>query len=135
MLINLTNHPSDKWSERQKQTATEKYKEIEDIKFPQIEPSATIEDVLELAKKYVTEIKHKLNYTDVNTFDFETNAVHIMGEMTFTHNIIRLLDQNAIKCIASTTKRTSIEEENGRKISVFEFIKFRNYHSDNEIPF
>ncbi len=135
MLINLSNHPSGKWSEKQKQTAIEQYKEITDIQFPQIEPSATIEEVQELTEKYAEEIKNKLGYTDVKTFDFKANAVHIMGEMTFTHNVIRLLGNNAINCIASTTKRTIVEEENGKKISVFQFIQFRNYCSEYEIPF
>jgi len=135
MLINLTNHPSANWSKKQKTEAIKQYKEIVDIAFPQIEPNTTIEDVQKLAEKYVEEIKKKLNFTDVQTFDFKTNVVHIMGEMTFTHNVIRLLEHNAINCIASTTKRTVVEEENGKKTSVFEFVQFRSYHSKKEIPF
>ncbi len=135
MLINLTNHPSVKWSEKQKSEAIKKYKEIIDIQFPQIDPTATIEEVQEMAEKYVAEIIKKLNYADIQTFDTETNVVHIMGEMTFTHNVIRLLDHKAISCVASTTKRTIVEEENGQKISVFEFVQFRGYRSKWEIPY
>ncbi|OQX98149.1 MAG: hypothetical protein B6I20_11455 [Bacteroidetes bacterium 4572_117] len=135
MLINLTNHPSKNWGEKQKTEAIKQYNEIVDIAFPQIEPSTTIEEVQELAEKYVGEIKKKLKFTDVQTFDHKTNVVHIMGEMTFTHNVIRLLGHNAINCIASTTKRTAVEEENGKKTSVFEFVQFRGYRSEFEIPF
>ena len=135
MLINLTNHPSINWSAKQKQTAISQYKEIADIAFPQIAPSASIEEVQKLAVQYVEEIKKALKYTSVETFDNKTNVVHIMGEMTFTHNIVRLLGNNAINCIASTTKRTIMEEENGKKTSVFEFVQFRAYHSEMEITF
>lgn len=135
MLINLTNHPSEKWSEKQTQTAIKQYNSITDIQFPQIDPTATIEEVQKLAEQYVTEIKKKLGYTDVLTFNNKINVVHIMGEMTFTHNVVRLLQQNVITCLASTTKRSTIEEENGKKISIFEFIQFRAYRSEWEIPF
>ena len=52
MLINLSNHPSSNWGEKQKQSAIAQYNEIVDIPFPQIAPAATIEDVLELAEEY-----------------------------------------------------------------------------------
>lgn len=135
MLINLSNHPSTKWGEKQKQEALKQYKEIVDLAFPQIEPTATIEEVQELAEKYVEEIKQMLGYTNVLTFDDKKNAVHIMGEMTFTHNVVRLLQQMVITCLASTTERKVIEEENGKKTSVFQFIQFRRYRSAHEIPF
>ena len=135
MLINLSNHPSENWSEKQKQAALVQYKEIVDLPFPQIAPEATIEDVLELAKKYAEKAKGILGYTDVKTFDTETNAVHIMGEMTFTHNVVRFLDENVIPCVASTTKRTVKEEAKGQKTSVFEFVQFRAYRSKWEVPY
>jgi len=135
MLINLSNHPSTNWGEKQKQTALAQYKEIVDLPFPQIAPEATIEDVLKLAEEYAEKAKKMLGYTDVKTFDTESNAVHIMGEMTFTHNVVRFLGHNVIPCLASTTKRTVKEEANGQKTSVFEFVQFRAYRSKWEIPY
>lgn len=134
MLINLSNHPSSNWGEKQKQAAIAQYNEIVDIPFPQIAPEATIEDVLKLAEHYAEKAKKLLGYTDVKNFDTKTNAVHIMGEMTFTHNVVRFLGHNAIPCVASTTKRTVKEEANGQKTSVFEFVQFRPYRSEWEIP-
>jgi hypothetical protein len=54
------------------------------------------------------------------------NAVHIMGEMTFTFRLITVLKKAGIFCIAATTKRNVVQEGNA-KISYFEFIQFREY--------
>jgi hypothetical protein len=134
MLINLSNHPSAKWGEKQKQEAIKQYQEIVDMPFPEIAPEAGIEEVLKRAEEYTKKIIGKLGYTNIKTFDTNTNAVHIMGEMTFTHNVVRFLGHNAITCLASTTKRTVNEEANGQKTSVFEFVQFRPYRSEWEIP-
>lgn len=66
MLINLSNHPSTKWGKKQKQAAIAQYNEILDLPFPQIEPEATIEYVLELAEKFSAKAKELLNYTNVD---------------------------------------------------------------------
>ena len=56
----------------------------------------------------------------------DIKAVHIMGEMNFTYALVNKLKANGIKCVASTTKRETVEE-NGVKISKFNFVRFREY--------
>jgi hypothetical protein len=50
-----------------------------------------------------------------------------MGELTFTFALIRLLQSQGIICVASTTHRTSEVLDDGKKISKFEFVRFRTY--------
>jgi hypothetical protein len=56
MLINLTNHPSARWSEKQKAAADE-FGEIVDVPFPQVEASADEQIVNSLGKEYLEKIK------------------------------------------------------------------------------
>jgi len=62
----------------------------------------------------------------LNNFSNQNNAVHIQGEFTFVFALVSLLLNHNIKCIASTTSRNVIEE-NGKKITEFQFVKFREY--------
>jgi hypothetical protein len=56
----------------------------------------------------------------------DPQAVHLMGEMTFTFRLVTMLQAAGIPCIASTTHRT-VEERDGKKIVQFEFVQFRPY--------
>ena len=115
MLLNLSNHPSQKWTTKQKETASQSYGTIEDLPFPQIPPEATSDDVHLLVEKYYVKIRQ-----------LDPKAVHLMGEMTFTYALVRQLKAIGIPCIASTTHRT-VEEKDGKKIVLFDFIQFREY--------
>ena len=74
MFINLTNHPSERWSEEQL-NAARCYGEIVDLAFPTIEPTFTKEDILFLVKECTETILGLIEGDSV---------VHVMGEMTFT---------------------------------------------------
>lgn len=115
MLINLSNHPSTNWPTEQKSTAVKKYNILVDVPFPIIAPFATKKAIKQLAKEYLKKIQAH-----------QPQAVHIMGEMTFTYRLVRLLKKAGIRCIASTTNRI-VEEKDGKKIVQFEFIQFRKY--------
>lgn len=117
MFINLTNHPSENWSEEQL-SAARQYGDIVDLPFPIIEPTFTKADILFLVKESTDAI--------MAIKDGET-VVHVMGEMTFTHNLVNALKDAGITCLASTTERNTIMLPDGRKISDFKFIKFREY--------
>ena len=117
MLINFTNHPSEIWSDAQKNTAIEKYKEVVDITFPHINPNADELDIKAEAVKYLDLI-----------LEMNPTAVHIMGEMNFTFQMVNFLMQEGIECIASTTSRNVEDFEDGTQKSVFKFIKFRSYN-------
>jgi len=117
MFINLSNHPSDKWSEEQI-NAARSYGEIVDMAFPVIEPILTKEDILRLVKVFTKMI--------VDNRDGKT-VVHVMGEMTFTHNLVNALKELGITCLASTTERNTVMTPDGKKISEFKFVQFREY--------
>lgn len=116
MFINLTNHPSSGWSEEQLKAA-QQYGEIVDISFPNIEPYFTSKEVNELADVVVEGIKE---------LD-EHPVVHVMGEMTFTYAVVSRLKALGITSVASTTERNTIMSPDGKKISEFKFVQFREY--------
>ena len=53
---------------------------------------------------------------------FDNNTYKVAGKKA-----VELLKENGYHCYASTTKRNVIEKEDGSKVSVFEFVKFREY--------
>ena len=116
MLTNLTNHPSIKWQSAQLQLAQQKFGTVEDMPFPNIDPLFSAEQIKKLAFDYCTKI-----------VELKPKAVHLMGEMTFTHTLVSMLQKQDIECVASTSERRVIEEENGKKTVVFEFKQFRQY--------
>lgn len=116
IFINLSNHPSGEWNEPQL-LAAKKLGEIVDIPFPQIPPEASTMDVGKIAELYLELITV---YKDIA-------AVHLMGEMTFTFSLVKLLQRNGIKVLASTTKRNSVNNHDGSRTVVFEFVQFREY--------
>ncbi len=116
MFINLSNHPSEGWSEEQLAAAHE-YGEIVDIHFPNIEPSFTSSMVNSLADATI----------DTITALGKDIVVHIMGEMTFTYAVVSRLKAMHIKCVASTTERNTIITPDGKKVSEFKFVQFREY--------
>jgi len=116
MFINLTNHPSSGWSQEQLNAARE-YGEIVDISFPIIEPFFSKAEVDELA-----------DITIEGIADLDSNSVvHVMGEMTFTYAIVERLKARGISCVASTTERLVKMMPDGKKISEFKFVQFREY--------
>lgn len=117
MFINLTNHPSSGWSAEQLEAARQ-YGEIADLSFPIIEPTFTKDDILYFVKECMEVI---MGMKDGNT------VVHVMGEMTFTHNLVNALKDVGIVCLASTTERLVKMMSDGKKVSEFKFVQFREY--------
>ncbi|MBQ3657927.1 MAG: CRISPR-associated protein [Bacteroidales bacterium] len=113
MFLNLSNHPSISWSENQLAAAGGK---VIDLAFPQVAPDGDEKYIQNLATEYYNKI---LEMQDITT-------VHLMGEMNFTFALVTKLKAAGIKCVASTTKRETVEE-NGVKISKFQFVRFREY--------
>ena len=117
MFINLTNHPSTEWSEEQLDAARQ-YGEIVDIPFPIIEPEWTKADIMRSVKVYVEMIMG---------LKADETVIHVMGEMTFTHNLVNAMKAQGITCVASTTERNTIITPDGKKVSEFKFVQFREY--------
>lgn len=119
MLINFTNHPSERWSESQK-AAAEEYGEIVDMSFPIIDETEDETYIKGLVEEYYQRIMKLSEGKEV--------VVHLMGEMTFTFALVAQLLRNNIVCISSTTKRIVKTDEMGtKKEVVFQFERFRRY--------
>jgi len=124
VAINLSNHPSDKWSQEQRDAlysiATEGYDphvafQIVDIHFPMVPPEASKEDITKLAQKVLKKL-NKYNY----------KHIMIQGEHTLTHMLVNeLLAQGKVP-VAATTARVAVEKD-GIKTSEFKFVRFREY--------
>ena len=123
MLINLSNHPSVNWGKQQTDTSIAAYGNISDITFPQINPEWGTDQIMRLTETYYGKITDLLKQ---NYSKNEKNAVHIMGELTFVYHLVKQLKSSGINCVASTSNRI-VEEKGGKKIVVFEFVKFREY--------
>lgn len=116
MLLNLSNHPSAKWPENQQHAAEQQFADINDLSFPNVDPSWGTPEIEEFAEKYLALILEK-----------KPKAVHIMGEFTFTFALVSMLQTNGIRCIASTTERIIKETSDGKREYTFQFIRFREY--------
>lgn len=119
MLLNLSNHPSPSWDSHQSQTAREQFGEVVDMPFPPINPTATTEEIHQLAQQYAETI--------IQQYSQENLVVHLMGELCFSFALLKLLQEKGIRVVASTTKREVKEMENQQKVVSFSFVKFREY--------
>lgn len=118
IFLNLSNHPSSKWDEKQVAAAST-YGEIIDIPFPEIDPAAGKDEIHDLASQYMQMISGIYSDNQI--------TVHIMGEQTFCHALVTMLEKSGIKCVASCAARNATELPDGRKLSEFSFIRFREY--------
>ncbi len=116
MLINLSNHPKSTWSPEQLKAAQQQFGMVVDMAFPNVKASWSTEQVAVLALKYVDEIAA-----------LQPKAVHVMGEMTLTYQLVKLLTKVGIPCYASTSERLVSYDEQGNKIVRFAFEQFRAY--------
>ena len=121
MLINLSNHPFEKWDEKHQQVAFREFGIVEDFAFPDVDPNATTDDVMRLAIEYL-----QLCISKLETTDGKPDAIHISGEPCFLFQFVILAKAQRIPCVCSTTKRI-VTNEGNTKTSVFQFVQFRKY--------
>lgn len=122
MLINISNHPSSKWSNEQIQAAYKIAKDnvIVDIPFPNVNPHE--------GGMYIEELIGIMLDTIDSAIDKHTPTMikyHIMGEMGLTYRLVNTLGSNV--CYHSTTERVTVEKPDGTKESIFKFVQFRKY--------
>ena len=120
MFINLSNHSSKNWSDKQIQEA-QKYGRIVDIPFPAVNIDWDTNDYNNLADEY-TEKVLRLD---------ENITVMVQGEFALTYKIVSRLMSAGIRCLAAVTKREAVETVDNEgcsvKTSVFKFEKFMEY--------
>jgi len=118
LLINLSNHPSEKWSEAQKKG----WDNITDMTFPQIDPWATTGQVtlLVLIAEKASERIFELN-KDNKVF------IHLAGEFSFCY-VLRDFFKDERFVVACTERKTIEKIENDgsvTKTTVFAFAQWR----------
>ncbi len=118
MFINLSNHPSNRWTAEQAEAA-KKYGDIIDLLFPTVDPNGDETYISGLADTYCQKA--------IELAEGKAFAVHLMGEMTLTYALVARFKDKGIPCMASTTERIITELPDGRKVSCFKFVKFRKY--------
>lgn len=120
MIINFSNHPSSKWSDKQKEAAA-KWGEIKDIPFPEVDPLACEEELVELAEEIVNEIVAN-----------KPEAVMCQGEFTLSYSVIRRLIEVGIPVYAACSRRYVNESKDSegqiKKVVLFKFERFRRYY-------
>jgi hypothetical protein len=118
-LINLSNHPSDDWSVEQKAL----WAEIIDIGFPDIDPTATADDIFELATQYASRVKVEIA-EDMDTPFY----LHLAGEYTFCYLLSAQLI-NVIPLAVACTARMKTEEITPtgvvKSTTQFKFVQWR----------
>lgn len=120
VFINLTNHPSATWGADQL-AAAELLGRVVDISFPVVSPDATTDEIHQQADKLVGAVLQTAEAAQA------TATVHVMGEHTLTYALVVRLKEKGIKCVASTSERNTIMLPDGKKVSEFKFVQFREY--------
>ena len=117
VLVNISNHPSTNWSEKQK----EGWKEIVDIPFPKIDPRASEEEIIQM----VGDLHKKLLKEGYRN-------IMIQGEFSFVSAFLlrnSACENSHFKFWVPTTDRkvTEIKNPDGTvtKKSEFRFVQWR----------
>jgi hypothetical protein len=119
MFFNITNHPHEKWGERQLEEARRLGGEIVDIPFPNVPPELDTGELNDLAYSVIKQVREKQDQG-------RQNVALVQGEHTLTFALVRLLLDIGVVPVAATSERRVTETPQG-KVSVFEFCQFRRY--------
>lgn len=120
MFINFTNHAVPNWSNKQREAAA-RYGKIMEVKFPDVSPYGSTDDIKTLAEHYVSQIVCLLP-------DNEDNAVLCQGEFSLCVAVIEKLKAKGVKVLCACSERRVIEEFDGKKNlkkSEFYFVGYR----------
>lgn len=129
MLINLSNHPSDNWGREQTAASIAMFGHTEDMPFPDVSPTAEPEEIQEIAQFYVEECFLMFgDFDECCPNDEHEHAVHVQGEFTLVYALVNMFRDEGIRCYASTSERNVVEEEDGKKTLIFNFVQFREYY-------
>lgn len=123
MLINFSNHPFEKWSDKQKEAASV-YGDTVDVAFPAVPGNADESEVAVLAQESVNTI---VDLMDSNP----KSAVMVQGEFTLTYSIVSALVERGISAVSACSDRHLLveQDEDGNQVKTvrFDFERFREY--------
>ncbi len=116
MFVNISNHPSARWSTEQRNAALGLGGDIRDIQFPNVPPTASMNEVGRLAEDLASQVE-------------PGSVVMVQGEFSLTFMLTRRLIGRGCRVVVACTERTVQERElEGGKVektAVFEFVQFR----------
>lgn len=119
MFINISNHPSVRWSAEQTAAAM-KFGDIVDVPFPDVPAGVDTAAVSALADEYCARI-----------LDLRADAVLVQGEMSLSFAVAGRLQRNGIAVLCACSERvceTSVLDDGStERRSVFRFVRFRRY--------
>ena len=119
MFINISNHPSTKWSPEQLAAAGE---EVVDLGFPSVLPEGKDGYMSALVWEWAEKVRALACEPGSRALTGVT--IHLMGETGFVCRLGLELRYGGAKVVHSTTAR-EVVERNGVKESVFRFVQFR----------
>ena len=121
MFINVSNHPSAKWSAEQLAAAGG---QVVDIQHPVVDPELDENELFEFARDwYQANVEPILPRESSGMVDHGI-TVHLMGEAGLCAVLARLLGPR-VKIVHSTTARDVVEDSEGTKTVRFRFVRFR----------
>ena len=106
MFINVSNHPSANWNEEQYRTAMQTGPVI-DLAFPDIDPCADKEKIIELAQEYYAQISGLIHSQVIPISDV---TVMVAGEFTFTYHLVKRLLEGGYRVVSACTRRDAFEK-------------------------
>lgn len=115
MFLNLTNHPSSRWSDDQRGAAEALAIPLVDRRFPAVPANWDLERVEQLARRTVAELPEGITHALVS------------GEYTLTTALVALLQAGGIRCLAACAERDVVQIDAERKEQRFRFVRFREY--------
>lgn len=118
ILVNLSNHPSESWDEKQK----EGWDKIVDIPFPDVDPH--LEDVGDLVLEYFKKIRE----IQIQNNRDSTVYVHLAGEYSFCYELFRRLKDFYLFAVPTSeriVKETVLPDGRTEKTIIFQFVKWR----------
>ena len=115
VFANISNHPSNEWSEDQHDAAREFAEAIIDVPFPEVPPGADGTWIEQKAEEVLASLPP------------ETTHALVQGEFTLTMALVKRLQQRGIRCLAATSERRVSRTEDGRELREFRFVRFRDY--------
>lgn len=119
MFVNYSNHPSNRWEEKQWREG-QKFGKIVDVPFAQVPPEYDEGQIEKLADEELEKI-----------LAYNPKAVMCQGEFSLVYQLVNRLKSKGIKVFCACSERiaseTQIEDGTIDKISTFRFVRFREY--------
>ena len=101
--------------------ALETYGAVSDFPFPQVAPTASKAELVQLAEQLAGEL-HKSLLTEA-----EPKAVLIAGEQGLVFHTVLRLQALGLCCVAATSERKVVQLSDTEKQIVFDFVQFREF--------